>query len=329
MKILVIGCGSIGQRHIRNLVLIKTGKILAFDINKQKLKEVKHISKSIVLSHKLDTLWREKPEAVFITTPTALHLPYALKAAKRGCHLFIEKPLSHNIHRIDELIKIVRQKRLITFIGYNYRFNDCVVKIKELLNKMAIGKIIAGKTHFGSYLPERHPWEDYRLGYGAKKSLGGGVLLDALSHHLDILIFLFGEPEAVFSYLYKGSKLKIDVEDVAEVLLKFSKDTVINIHANFVQRPVKSGLEFIADKGTIYCDLIKSIVRRYDINGRKWMTYYGDKDPNKVYIREIKYFIKCIKDKIPPLVNISRARKELDILMKIRESSLARKWIKV
>lgn len=329
MKILVIGCGSIGQRHIGNLVSIKAGRIYAFDIDKQKLKETRKISQSVVTSQKLDKLWKEDIDATFITVPTALHVPYALEAAKRGCHLFIEKPLSHNMQGLNKLLKIVTSKKLITFVGYNYRFNTCVIKIKELLKNKTIGKLIAGRIHFGSYLPERHPWEDYRSGYGAKKLLGGGVILDALSHHLNSLIFVLGRPKKVFGYVSKRSNLDIDVEDTAEVLVKFSDNVVINLHTNFVQRPYKCIYELIGDSGTILCDLTKNILKYYDVSDKKWVTFYGERDPNKVYVKEIKHFIKCIKEKIPSLIDIRIAKKELEVLMKIKQSSYMQKWIKV
>lgn len=329
MKFLVIGCGSAGQRHIRNLVSANAAKILAFDIDKQKLKKVKGISRSVITSDKLNILCKEKPQAAFITVPTALHIPYALQAAERDCHLFIEKPLSHNTNGLGRLLGIVKRKRLVTFVGYNYRFNRCLVKIKKLLKNKAIGKVIAGRTHFGSYLPERHPGEDYRSGYGAKKSLGGGVVLDVLSHHLDSLIFLFGRPKEAFGYSGKGSTLDIDVEDTAEALIKFPKGEVVSLHTNFIQRPYKHTLELIGEKGTIFCDFVKNIVKYYDVNRRKWITFYGDRDPNLVYLKEVKHFIKCIKKKAGPPVDVKGAKEELKLLMKVKKTAPVQRWIKI
>ena len=329
MKILIIGCGSIGQRHIRNLIFLKAGNILAFDIDKTKLGAVKKVNPFITVSDDLDSLWREKPDAVFVTVPTALHMEYALRAANRGCHVFLEKPLSHNTDGINELIRIAAAKRLVIFVGYNLRFNKCLLKVKAILDKKAIGKIITARTHFGSYLPERHPWEDYRRGYGAKKSLGGGVILDALSHHLDLAIFLFGKAGELLGYSAKQSSLDIDVEDTADALIKFRNGEFVDLHANFVERPPRHTLEVVGDKGVLSCDFINNIVRHYDANAKKWAAYHGDKDPNKVYIKEIEHFLKCVKEQAKIPVDAKSAKKELELLMKIKESNRRKRWVRV
>lgn len=328
MKIILIGCGSIGKRHIGNLVDIGQKDILAFDVDANKLKEAKGIFAALKTSVKLEDLLRQKPAAAIIATPTALHIEYALAAARKNCHLFIEKPLSHNISGLNELNRAARAKKIIISVGYNFRFNHCLLKIKELLEKKAIGKIIAGRTHFGSYLPQRHTSGDYRLGYGAKKSLGGGVILDTISHHLDYMIYLLGCPKEVFCDARKASSLEIDVEDTADILLKFSGGEVISLHADSVQQPYKHTLELVGEKGTITCDFFKPEVKRYDIKRKKWIIYRGDSDLNAMYLREIRHFIKCLKQKADVPVNLKAAQYELGLLLKIKQSAKEKKWIK-
>lgn len=331
MKILVIGCGSIGRRHIKNLLSIGMSSILAFDIDKAKLKAVKGISKSIIVSDRLKELWREKPDVAFICVPTALHIRYALEAARKGCHIFIEKPLSHNMKGMDTLIRIVKKKNLVVYIGYKLHFNKCLIKIKKLLrSERPMKDIITGRIHFGTSLPRRHPWEDYRLGYGGKKSLGGGVILDSISHQLNYLISLFGKPEKVFSYSSKGSKLDIDVEDLTYVLMKFPGNTLVSAHSNYIEWPHKNTFELIGEGGTIFCDFAKGYVKYYNIRKGKWIVFYGDKDTNEQYVKEIKDFIKCMKRKsVPASMDVISGRNEMKILMGIKKSTDKGKWIKV
>ncbi|MDD5450220.1 MAG: Gfo/Idh/MocA family oxidoreductase [Candidatus Omnitrophica bacterium] len=330
MKILVIGCGSIGQRHIKNLVLIKAGKIAAFDINRQKLREVQRISPAIKVAPALNGLWKDNPRVVFICAPTALHVKYALIAAKKGCHLFIEKPLSNKASKqVNELVKTVSNKKLITFIGYNYRFNDCIIKLKRLLRNRHIGRIIGGRTHVGSYLPQRHPWEDYRVGYGASRSLGGGVIVDVLSHHIDYLTDLFGRPRKVFCCFDKRSALDIDVEDTAELLLEFSGGLVISVHGDSIQRPHKHTIELIGERGTIFCDLVYGALKYYNAGEKRWVAYQGAKDYNLFYIREIRYFIECVKKHITAAPDIREGKDQLRILSKARQAGREGRWVKI
>lgn len=329
MKIIVIGCGSIGQRHIRNLKYLKVHDILVFDIDRERLRQIKKISSRIQASHKLNNLLNKKPEAAIIAVPTALHIGYATKAAKAGCHLFIEKPLSHNVTGLDKLIRIVKNKRLVTFIGYNFRFSRCLLRIKQLLDDNAIGKVIAGRTHFGSYLPERHPGEDYRRGYGAKKYLGGGVILDTLSHHIDYIGFLLGAPKEVFCHSAKNSGLDIDVEDTVELLIKFAKGEVISLHGDSIQRPYKHTLELIGEKGTIVCDFFKSLVAHYSVSKRRWTAYRVETDLNRMYIDQMRTFLDCVKRKSLAPLDIVDGKRQLKILMKIKESASKKRWIRI
>ena len=330
MNVLVIGCGSIGKRHIRNLMLLGAAKILAFDIDIKRLEEVKKISKTIVVSSNINKLWKFDPEVAFITLPTSLHISYAIKAAVRGCHLFIEKPLSHNLKGIAQLLNIAEEKRLINFVGYNFRFHDHIKKIKNLIDKNAIGKIISGRTHSGSYLPERHPWEDYRLGYGARRTLGGGVILDCLCHHLDYWFFLFGRPNKVFCCSGHLSRLEIDVEDIAEILMLYKKDkAIVSLHADYVQHPYTHTLELIGEGGTIFCDFVNNKLRYYNVEKHKWINCKKVKEHNAFYVKEIKYFLKCVKTHTVSDIDINEAKKELEVLLKIKKSNFSGKWVKI
>ncbi len=135
MKLVVIGCGSIGQRHIQNLYSLGARDISVFDVDKSKLEKIRKISKEIRVSPDLDILLKERLSAAIIALPTSLHTPFALKAAQSNCHLFIEKPLSHSLSGLKELQRIVKTKRLVTFVGYNFRFHPSLVKLKGILSK--------------------------------------------------------------------------------------------------------------------------------------------------------------------------------------------------
>lgn len=327
MKFLVIGCGSIGRRHLRNLASIRAGELLAFDVEPAQLKKVRGIMPGIKASDDLGELWKQRPDACLVTVPTSFHVRYAVEAAKRGCHLFIEKPLSGNDRGLDKFSELVRKNRLVTFIGYNYRFNLCVLRIRNILKEKKLGRVISAHSHFGSYLPTRHPGEDYRKGYGARKSLGGGVILDALSHHFDLWCFLFGKPLEAVSAHGKHSGLELDVEDCADVLVRFSGGVTAGLHANFLERPVRNDLEIIGEEGTLRCDLVRSEVSLYEPRRNAWRVFKGDADYNDVYIREMKSFIRCVKRKEKPTVGLTDAKKELEMLLRIKESGAAKRWV--
>ena len=140
--------------------------------------------------------------------------------------LFIEKPLSNSKSGIKTLDKIVKQKKLITLMGNQFRFHPCIKKIHQLVKQKKIGKIISVQVENGSYLPDWHPYEDHAISYASQKKLGGGVVLTQI-HDIDYLYWIFGNPKSVFSVTGKFSKLDISVEDYSSSLIQFRNNIIV------------------------------------------------------------------------------------------------------
>ena len=129
-QFLVIGCGSIGKRHIENLRELGITKIFAFDLRPDRRSEVRSRF-GIETVETLDAAWERRPDVAVITAPTALHIPLALHAAMQHCHLFIEKPLSNDWNNIERLLRLVEQNNLTTLVGCNMRFHPGLVMVKN------------------------------------------------------------------------------------------------------------------------------------------------------------------------------------------------------
>lgn len=322
MKFLVLGCGSIGKRHIRNLKNINAGEIIAYDVKLERCHDVEE-HYGIRTSRDLEQSLAQRPDVALICNPTSLHISSALIAAHNGCHLFIEKPLSHSLDGIDELIEIVDQKELVTLVACNMRFHPGISKMKELLDKESIGKIICARAQAGHYLPSWHPWEDYRYGYSGNKSLGGGVILDGI-HEIDYITWLLGEVMQVFCFSGKLSSLEIDTEDTAEILLKFKSGAMTEVHLDYVQRSYARSCLIIGEEGTILWDFNERQVRFYSAKSEKWQIFHEKSgyDINEMYIEEMKHFLQCVVGKTKPLQDINRAKRVLQIALAAKESSL-------
>ncbi len=201
IKIIVIGFGSIGQRHYNNLLKLGYKNVYVYDVDKKRIqKEIKSIEQ---LS--LKTLNQFK--IAFICNPTSLHVETALKCAESGCHLFIEKPLSNSQKNIEKLIKLCRRKKLITMIACNLRFEPCLKKIKNLMDSNYLGKIYAIYLEYGRYLPYQRQGRDYRKIYASQKKMGGGIILDDI-HDFDLLFWLNNfEKISQISYIKLAKKI--------------------------------------------------------------------------------------------------------------------------
>ncbi len=328
-RFLVVGCGSIGKRHIGNLQALAVSDVIAFDPRPERRAEVSETF-HIPTVERLEDAWPLQPAVAIIATPTALHIPPAIAAAERGCHLFIEKPLSDSLEGVDRLLELVRKKDLITFAGFNTRFAPGIRKIKALMAEGAIGKVVALRAEAGHYLPEWHPWEDYRQGYSAQRRLGGGVILDAI-HELDYVRELMGEVESVSCLAGELSRLEIDTEDVAAILMRHSSGAISEIHLDYVQRARSRTCHVIGDEGTIRWYFVTGQVSCYRSATGQWENWAGPHDwqLNQMYVDEMQHFLDCLDGKERPICDIWEGERVLRIALAARESAPSGAAVKI
>lgn len=327
MKLIVVGCGSIGERHIRNLKSFLEGSIMACDLDKKRLAYIEK-KYGVKVCTNYDEALSEGADCVLVCTPTNTHVELAKKALAAGCHVFIEKPLSNKLNGVDELIRLGKEKNKIIFIGFNLRFDKCLRKIKEWLDAGKIGKIVSVRAHFGYSFLRRKVGRDYREDYAGRKAMGGGVILDAI-HEIDYLMWLIGEVDEVFCYSGKLSPLDIDVEDLAEVLLKFRNGAIGSIHLDFIQLPYCRSCRIIGYDGTIEWNFVDGVAKLYDAKSGKWQTYQGNADWDDMYLEEIKHFIKCVEGKEKPLLDGELGKKALELALAAKNSSRDKKIVRI
>lgn len=319
LKALVVGYGSIGRRHAENFRTLGVRDIFF----------LRHAKKGRVpKNHFIDLKQAliQKPDIAVIANPTSLHLPVAMRLAKAGIHLFIEKPLSNSTRGVSGLMRIVKNKKLVTMIGYNFRFHPQLIQIKKLTESGAIGKVLSARVEVGQYLPDWHPGEDYRAGYAAKKSLGGGVIL-TLIHEIDYLSWILGKPRRVFCLADKVSNLEIDVEDVAEILIQYDNGALGEAHLDYLQRVPRRNLEIIGEKGTILWDYFAGEIKVY--RNKKWSTHklFKNWKRNQMFVDEMAHFLDCVVKKKETMIPIAAGWDSLKTALAAKKSTNTGKLI--
>lgn len=334
MKILMVGLGSIGQRHLRNILaaLGNEAEILAYRVRKEKtvITENLAIEEGAELDKKyryvsydnLDSALSASPEVVFICNPSSMHIPVALAAARHGCHLFIEKPLSHNLDGIEELISLTDEKRLVALVGFQLRFHPCFVKLKELITEEKVGNLLAVHIEVGEYLPGWHQWEDYRRMYASRKDLGGGVVLTQI-HEIDYATDLFGPPRSIYALGGHFSSLELNVEDTADILMECNnkdRSLPVFIHMDYLQRPPTRKCRVIGENGVITMDLCEPYVMVVNNDGNKDYYRCNVFDRNQLFLNEIKHFFSCIRGETKPVVDLRKAFTGMKTVMAVKKS---------
>jgi predicted dehydrogenase len=326
---MVAGCGSIGKRHIKNLRALGVKEIIAFDTRADRRAEIKAQSGIETVDH-LDEAWKKQPDAIVVAAPTAMHMPLALEAAERGVHLFIEKPLASAWDGVEQLIELVDRNELVSLVGCNLRFHPGLITVKRLLSEERVGRIIGARVEVGHYLPDWHPWEDYRQTYSARADLGGGVILDAI-HEIDYIRWLLGEITGVFCLAGKLSHLEIDTEDSAALLLRFENAAIGEIHLDYIQRPYSRSCQILCEEGTIRWDYVTGEVCWYSASAKNWQHFENPIgwEANQMYLDEMQHFCRCLASHSAPEQDVSEAAQILTIALAAKASAQQRRWIEL
>lgn len=232
--IAIIGAGSIGERYIRVLNNLRFSNLIVYRRKSKLFKDIGSANVKVV--HTFEDLYAESVFCAIIATPTNLHLEQAILLAEQGVHLLVEKPLSHTLDGINILRKIVEKNNIFIHIGYMMRFHPIILELKSIINHQEYGNLISIQSKWAEFLPDWHPWEDYRTSYASNKKMGGGVAL-TLSHDIDLAFYLAAGQLKMFS-TYKNycPSLEIDVESSADIILKFDNNIIANIHLNFFEK---------------------------------------------------------------------------------------------
>lgn len=268
MKFLILGCGSIGSRHVRNLIKLGFRNIVLCDTNAERWEPLRSEFglKKFYTDYKV-AVAKEAPKAALVCTPTSTHLQLATFLISNDIDVFVEKPLSTDTRGIAELRDEIQKRKLILMVGMCYRFHPCLTKLKQVL-----------------------------------KNLGR----------------IFGDPTKVFCLFQKISSLEIDTEDMATFIFTFKDKSVVKVDVNYFQPMYTNTVEVVGENGRLFCDIGNSKIRTL-LSG-KAEDFSFEEDTNAMYLNEISHFIKCVKTREKPAVDVEEGEQDLHIIEKAKQS---------
>lgn len=322
MTILVIGAGSIGKRHLKNLLSLGYRDVFVADSDNSKAKGIEKDFGIKFYGTPAFALEKERPDVTLICVPTHLHIFLADLALNYNSHIFIEKPISHNLKGIDALIEKADRIHRTVMVACNYRFHKVWLTLQKILKSERYGAPLLARVVSGYYLPSARTGVNFREVYSAKR-MGGGVILDSGIHLIDYLCALFGDVSRGVCLKSSARFLDIDSEEAAYMLLEHSRGVMSSISLDYVSRKPIHRVEIVTEKGLILSDFKKDYVVFEDEAVRKTI-HKGTGDVNSMFVNEIRHFFRCVKRGEKPLQDLRGGKLALEILLRIKRANVAK-----
>jgi predicted dehydrogenase len=315
VKFLICGLGSIGLRHLKNLRLLGYSDIILYRTGKSTINE-SDVSLGLAVFTDLDQALCEKPDICIVSNPSSLHVSTAIKCAKAGSHLFIEKPLSNTLDGLFELNALVKEKKLITLITYQFRFHPHIRLLHDVCQGInsEYGSPVYASAEWSEYLPDWHPWEDYKKSYSARDDLGGGVFLTQV-HPINYLSYLFGPIKNIIKSVHRSKTLGIEVDDVADSLIEFYDGKVAHVHVDYIQKPRVHKMKIVMDRGRFEWDCHANSLSFIQQDGSVKDFPNNGFERNDMFLLMLKEFIDCVESETKTSFTLSDAIHELEKLL--------------
>lgn len=322
MNALVVGHGSIGQRHLANLrQLLPQARIGVLRSGASGVAGAPPVGAD-ELFYDIEAAVAFTPAIALICSPSTFHVAVARRLLKAGAHLFVEKPLAAELSGVDDFLAECRAANRVLFVAYNMVFLPSLEFVRDTIKSGKLGRVLSVRAEVGQYLPDWRPTTDYRTGASARRDLGGGVLLE-LSHELHYLSWLFGSVSSVQSSVIRTGELDCEVEDLAELLLKYRDGPLVSVHLDFLQRTYSRSCKVIGTSGTLIWEALGQRVRFHAPADREGALLFEApvSDRNEVYLKELRHFLECVAGRAQPRVNGVQARDVLCVVAAAWESS--------
>jgi predicted dehydrogenase len=324
MRFLIVGLGSMGKRRIRNLQAIKAGEIIGFDPREDRRAEAKG-KYGIVTYGNFESAMAARPDALIISTSPDLHMFYACQALDAGKHFFTEASVTDE--GMPEVIRRLAGHRGVGVPSCTMRFYPGPKKIKEWVDQGRIGRVLGFTYHSGQYLPDWHPWEDYRKFYVANRKTG--ACREIVPFELVWLTWTFGGITELSCLKDRVGDLEVEIDDLYQLLFRFRGGAIGHLMVDVLARPAVRHMRIIGTEGIIEWIGKENIVRVSRTADSSWETVSLGSgtvenqyiNPEEPYIEEMRRFIRAIEGREPFGYTFEEDHQILKLLYRAEESS--------
>ena len=292
----IIGCGSVGQRHLRNLRQLGITDIVALRSKQGETQEIDPTLGLVEVGSWAD-LVEQKPDIAIISNPTSLHLDAINRLIPHVRGLFIEKPLAASLDGVGEILNQIKSHKIVSFVGYNLQFHPAILAMQDFLAQEAAGRPLVLQCQVGQWIGDWHPGRDYRQAYYARTDLGGGVSR-TLIHEIHMAQELLGPAKSVACFLNQSAKLDLDVDTIADFMIQHLSGPVTQVHLDLIQHPTQRRGVLSCERGWVEYDLINNWVKARTEQQLEPVEIWQveDFDSNQPYIDEMRTFLSYVRE---------------------------------
>jgi predicted dehydrogenase len=321
-RAIVVGCGSIGTRHVRNLLSLDV-EVTAVDPDPS-ASEGAAEEFGVPATTDLGEALEGNHDCALVCTPPSTHLAIAEELLDAGLHLFVEKPLSNDLAGTDDLIDLAERGGCMTLVGCNMRFHPPVRWIAHRFRSGGIGRLQFLRLRYGNYLPDWRPG-NYEESYSAQADLGGGIVLDAI-HELDVALEWLDDVDSLCCSAGEVGDLDLGVEDAAEILLRAPGPALAEVHLDYLRPERARTYELVGSDGLLRWhargkDPERSELSYYDRVTETWEEEEYESDLNEMYVEEMEHFLDCIRGDAKPKLDLRGGRDVLALALAAKRSA--------
>ncbi|SDS47415.1 Gfo/Idh/MocA family oxidoreductase [Opitutus sp. GAS368] len=269
-SILVIGAGSIGERHLRCFLNTGRARVTACDTDPVLLQTIAKTYHAPVATDWQQAIASGQFGAVVVCTPAPFHVPMATQALQRGLDVLIEKPLSQSLAGVADLIALRDATRRRAVVAYVLHVYPLLTQAREFLQAGELGPVLHATCTSGQYFPGGRPAHavPYAKTYYRDRRTGGGAIQDALTHTANWMESVLGPTDSVLCDCAHQALPEVTVEDTVNLSARHGR-VLVNYTLNQFQAPNESTLQFNTARGSV----------KIELHHRRWGSFrLGDKD---------------------------------------------------
>lgn len=298
--VLVVGGGSIGERHARCFLKTNECEVSLCEMDSAKRNKLAQTYALKQTFADFDKTPLNDFEVVVVATPAPFHIPQSLAAARAGCHVLCEKPLSDRFDGIQELIDTLTAKNRIGATAYTMRSVTAVRRVKDLIDDGKIGEPRFAVANVAQHFPPIRP--DYQRIYFAKKFMGGGALFDMSPHTINMLEWFLGPEREISCMLDRLALEGIETDDTVILNMRYQSGALGQINCTMLARNFRCDISVHGTEGTLAYDYAKAEVALHTDGTPTAPPASVEKFPferDDLYVEQARHFLAATRGEKP------------------------------